>query len=206
MGTLGTQIWPRHPVRQALPDQLSVVLGNGITEDTNHYVDVEVALKNRSFAAKLHLLELPGSFDVIVGLDWLGKYDGYARVRGRSLELTPPVGKRIIVAGYGTVSSGLPSRGENIDWTTIESNLCFLHPITDGKRDHRGGDIEHAVTWAEDVSEIEVVETPKLEDLRAKHANDDHAFMLMALLERSGTKSLGEFSEMMREPDILPGS
>ena len=57
------------------------------------------------------------------------------------------------------------------------------------------------MTWAEDVSEIEVVETPKLEDLRAKHANDDHAFMLMALLERSGTKSLGEFSEMMREPE-----
>ena len=179
-----------------------MVLGNGITEDTNHYVDVLIALNNHSFPAKLHVLELPRSFDVIVGLDWLGKYDGYARVRSRSLELTTKVGKRIIVAGYGTVSSGLPSRGENIDWTSIESNLCFLHPISEGKRDLRGGDNGQDVLWTDDVSEIEVVIDPtKLESIRAQHANDKEAFMLISPLERCRTKSLGEFSEMMREPE-----
>ena len=38
---------------------LLVVLGNGVTEDSNNYVDVLIALTNHSFPAKLHVLELP---------------------------------------------------------------------------------------------------------------------------------------------------
>ena len=66
--------------------ELSVMLGNGETQDTDHYVEVDLMLKHEPFRAELHLLDLPVTFDVIVGLDWLDRHDGHAHARARTLD------------------------------------------------------------------------------------------------------------------------
>ena len=49
--------------------ELAVVLGNGETQDTDFFVDVDLRVKHYQFDASLHLLELPDAFDVIVRSD-----------------------------------------------------------------------------------------------------------------------------------------
>ena len=104
--------------------ELAIVLGNGDTQDTDHYVDVDLRLKHQSFESRLQLLTLPTTFDVIVGMDWLTRYDGRVNARARTLEVTTAMGMRIIVAGFGAISSGLPKRGDHRD----------LNHVTDATR------------------------------------------------------------------------
>ena len=90
-------------------------------------MDVDLRLKHQSFESQLQLLTLPTTFDVIVGMDWLTRYDGHVNARARTLEVKSAVGMRIIVAGFGTAGSGLPKRGEHHDWDHVAATLCFLH-------------------------------------------------------------------------------
>ena len=77
--------------------ELSVILGNNATQDTDFFIDVDLRVKHCMYEANLHLLELPDAFDVIVGLDWLSRHDGHIRVRGRSLEIgDKAMGKRSV--------------------------------------------------------------------------------------------------------------
>ena len=59
------------PRPEVLKSELSIIMGNGSAQDTDHYVAVDLVLLETAFWAKLHLLELPPTFDVIVGTDWL---------------------------------------------------------------------------------------------------------------------------------------
>ena len=68
--------------------ELSIVLGNGDSQDTDHYVDTVMRLKHQPFESRLQLLDLPTTFDVIVGMDWLTRYDGRVNARARTLELS----------------------------------------------------------------------------------------------------------------------
>ena len=126
------------------------MLGNGDTQDTDHYVEVDLMLKHEPFRAELHLLDLPVTFDVIVGLDWLDRHDGHAHARARTLEVTSPMGMRIILAGYGTVSLGLPRREDfESELNEATSALCFLGPISRGNCPHGASH--------DDLSEIDII-------------------------------------------------
>ena len=70
--TLVPTLTPKPEVKTS---ELSVVLGNNETQDTDHYVDVPLTIHNCSLPASLHLLQLPTAFDVIAGLDWLSHHD-----------------------------------------------------------------------------------------------------------------------------------
>ena len=83
--TLVPTLTPKPEVKKS---ELSVVLGNNETQDTDHYVDVPLTIHNCSLPASLHLLQLPTAFDVIAGLDWLSQHDSHVHVRARSLEIT----------------------------------------------------------------------------------------------------------------------
>ena len=75
--------------------ELSIIMGNGAAQDTDHYVAVDLVLLETAFWAKLHLLELPPTFDVIVGTDWLTAHNVHVHVRARSITggpITPPGG------------------------------------------------------------------------------------------------------------------
>ena len=121
--TLVPLLTPRPKVEKS---ELAVVLGNGETQDTDFFIDVDLRVQHCKFDSNLHLLELPDAFDVIAGLDWLTKHNGHIRVRERSLEIGP-VGKRIIVAGCGGVSSDLPGDGDSNSRDTEGEALCVLH-------------------------------------------------------------------------------
>ena len=110
--------------------ELSVVLGNSETQDTDHYVEVPLTIHSCVLPANLHLLQLPNAFDIIVGLDWLALHDSHVHVRARSLEITNSVGKRILVAACGGVMSGLPRREPSVEWGHLATTLCFLQPTT----------------------------------------------------------------------------
>ena len=92
--TLVPLLTPRPKVEKS---ELAVVLGNGETQDTDFFVEVDLRVKHYRFDASLHLLELPEAFDVIVGLDWLSRHNGRIRVRERSLEVDSAMGKRILL-------------------------------------------------------------------------------------------------------------
>ena len=77
--TLVPLLTPRPKVEKS---ELAVILGNGETQDTDFFIDVDLRVKHCMYEANLHLLELPDAFDVIVGLDWLSRHDGHIRVRG----------------------------------------------------------------------------------------------------------------------------
>ena len=89
------------PKPEVKKSELSVVLGNSETQDTDHYVEVPLTIHSCVLPASLHLLALPNAFDIIVGLDWLALHDSHVHVRARSLEITNSVGKRIQVAACG---------------------------------------------------------------------------------------------------------
>ena len=110
---------------RSLSSNLNLVL-------SDHYVDAEMRLKHQTFESRLQLLDLPTTFDVIVGMDWLTRYDGRVNARARTLEVTTTMGMRIIVAGFGAISSGLPKRGDHRDLNHVAENLCFLHAGHDG--------------------------------------------------------------------------
>ena len=155
------------PAPEVRKSELSVVLGNSETQDTDHYVSVPLTIHSCALPANLHLLQLPEAFDVIVGLDWLALHDSHVHVRARSLEITNSVGKRILVAACGGVMSGLPRREPSVEWGHLATTLCFLQPTTatrkaslrkdhhegyDGDRSHvehrKGHDFDNEVTAA----------------------------------------------------------
>ena len=76
------------PKPEVKKSELSVVLGNSETQDTDHYVEVPLTIHSCVLPASLHLLALPNAFDIIVGLDWLALHDSHVHVRARSLEIT----------------------------------------------------------------------------------------------------------------------
>ena len=62
-----------------------MTLGNGESQDTDHYVDADLVLTNTTLPARLHLLDLPQAFDAIVGIDWLAKHGVHVHARSRTL-------------------------------------------------------------------------------------------------------------------------
>ena len=56
------RLLPKPEVRKS---ELSIVMGNGSSQDLDHYVGVDLVLLETAFWAKLHLLELPPTFEVI---------------------------------------------------------------------------------------------------------------------------------------------
>ena len=104
------------PLPKVEKSELAVVLGNGETQDTDFFIEADLRVHHCKFDANLHLLELPDAFDVIVGLDWLSKHDGRIRVRDRTLDVRTTMGKRIIAAGCGGVSSASPGRVSFGSW------------------------------------------------------------------------------------------
>ena len=141
--------------------ELAVVLGNGETQDTDFFIDVDLRAKHCKFDANLHLLELPDAFDVIVGLDWLSRHDCHVRVRGRSLEIgDTAMGIRITVAGCGEVNSD--SSGESTSTApdmegSKREGLCVLHRQGTKRKSHgdsqvRSQDREDGVGEVHDVA------------------------------------------------------
>ena len=141
---------------------MAVILGNGETQDTDFFIEVDLRVKHCKYDANLHLLELPDAFDVIVGLDWLSRHDGHIRVRGRSLEIgDKAMGKRITVAGCNeasSVSSGESvSTARDIDGSKREG-LCVLHRQGTKRKSHgdsqvRSNDRKDGVGEVHDVAE-----------------------------------------------------
>ena len=112
-------------------------------------------LKHQPFESRLQLLDLPTTFDVIVGMDWLTRYDGRVNARARTLEVTTTMGMRVIVAGFGAISSGLPKRGDHGDLNHVAENLCFLQSAHE-RGSARGGKSKRHTFWGHDASEISV--------------------------------------------------
>ena len=132
------------PTPEVLKSELSVMMGNGETHDTNHYVEVDLVLDNTSLPGKFHLLELPPAFDAIAGLDWLSKHGVHIHARARTVTIEGAegsVGKRINVAGCAAISHGLPTRMEGTDWGDLQHTLCYLDPTVDVRKD--GMDSSH---------------------------------------------------------------
>ena len=162
--------------------ELSIVLGNGDSQDSDHYVDAEMRLKHQPFESRLQLLDLPTTFDVIVGMDWLTRYDGRVNARARTLEVTTAMGMRVIVAGFGAISSGLPKRSDHRDLNHVAENLCFLQSAHE-RGSARGGGSKHHTFWGHDTSEIAVRIGPEFQKECAKHRESHDALMLLNVSE-----------------------
>ena len=189
--TLVPTLTPKPEVERS---ELSVVLGNSETQDTDHYVDVPLMIRNCSLPARLHLLQLPTAFDVIAGLDWLSQHDSHVHVRARSLEITNSVGKRILVAACGGVMSGLPKRGTSCEWGHLTNTLCFLQPTLANaeQASHRN---THE-RFERDMSHVDV-KTRKDFDHELRTAESTQgALMLMDIRELIDTKRLPRVGKM----------
>ena len=132
------------PKPEVKKSELSVMMGNGDTQDTNHYVEVDLVLNNTSLPGQFHLLDLPSAFDAIAGLDWLAKHGVHINARARTVTIegaVGSVGKRINVAGCAAISLGMPTKIDGTDWGDLNHTLCYLGPGESIRTD--GDDVSH---------------------------------------------------------------